>query len=659
MPATGVWPWKSTDRRPASASASIGTLDLTAPSLSTNSQHWFSRNRQKPVRPADVRAAESNASKLDDAVLQKIAIDCRERVAKSGLKPGEAATWCGLIAESIYRVHGFRLHDCQIQAMLVGAGGMVLEMQTGEGKTVVTGAIAALQSLTNPSVHVSTTNDYLAERDLKDMRCVFELLGLSARLLPTETNEDRSRQAYRSNIAYGPGYQFGFDYLRDQMYLRRDRPSKLGRGIVHRIRQSDPFSIMIQPDEFHVALVDEADSVMIDEALTPLIISLPTQGNQDPRAYKIAKRVTDRFQKTVDYHVELPRNAVNVTDAGNMRALDAIADERSLSLSRPWRVYIMNALRARYQFSRNIDYVVINGEVQLVDRNTGRIQPDRRWQDGLHQAIEAKEGVKIQAGRESTAQITRQRFLQRYSRMIGLTGTAMSAATEFQETYGCRVRPIATNRPCVRQKLPTRFFASLQAKLESIADDVAKRHAAGQPVLVGTKTVKESFEVRDALQSRGLAHVVLNGVQDEAEAEIIAAAGLAGGITIATNMAGRGTDIKPDQAALDAGGLHVVGVSVNNSPRIDRQLAGRSARQGQPGSCQFFVAADDSILVENESSLCQTIRRGAKSNGESRSYASALSKLQQRLEAKHHRQRQAMMNRDRWMDTVRESIEKA
>lgn len=607
---------------------------------------------------ADVRQAESLAANLGDAAIRDTAVECRSQVHDNGPDSLITRQYCGLIAESIYRTHGFRLHDCQVQALSAGDSGVILEMQTGEGKTIVTGAIAALQLLSNATAHVSTTNDYLAERDLSEMREVFERLGLTWALLPVESNEAESRRAYRAQVVYGPGYQFGFDYLRDQMFLRQERPGGLGRGIVDRLRQRDPYAKLIQPGEFHVAIVDEADSVMIDEAMTPLIISLPSGETEDPRAYEIARRITEKFEEGVHYTTEPPRNRITVTDEGNERAHEAIIGERDLTLVRPWRIYIANALRAREQFERDVQYVVVDQEVQLVDQNTGRIQPDRRWQDGLHQAIECQERVPIQAGRESTAQVTRQRFLQRYTKLIGLTGTAASATTEFRETYNCRVQLVPTNRPCLRRLMPTRFFGSNEAKLAAIAADTADRHANGQPVLVGTKTIRESHEVRDALVARGLTPVVLNGIQDEEEADIIARAGHAGAITIATNMAGRGTDIKPDAAGLEAGGLHVAGVSINDSPRIDRQLAGRAARQGQPGSCQFFLSADDSILVDSQAALADRLRRSAKSNGEARDFSGALKKLQAAIESRNHRARQTMMKRDRWMDTVREAIEK-
>jgi len=327
-------------------------------------------------------------------------------------------------------------------------------------------------------------------------------------------------------------------------------------------------------------------------------------------------------------------------------------------LVRPWRVYISNAVRATETFTRDIDYVIVDAKVQIVDPFTGRIAPDRTWQDGLHQAIECKEHVPIQPGRESTAQITRQRYLQLYDELAGLTGTASSVATELQQVYGCRVVGIPTNRKSLRKVDRTRFFADQDSKLSALAAEVLRRHQTGQPILVGTRTIAESFQARDALLAVDLNPTVLNGVQDREEAEIVSQAGAVGAITIATNMAGRGTDIKLKQLALDAGGLHVIGTSHNASPRIDRQLVGRAARQGQPGSAQFFTAATDELLVENNSSLVKSIPRRASKSGESADFTNEISKLQDSIERRNSKLRQEMILRDRWMDKVREAIEK-
>ena len=613
------------------------------------------RHRSLTVR--DVRTAEAKVACLTDAEIYQAAGDCRKRAQSQRYSFRLAKEFCGLICESVFRAHGFRLHNCQIQALLIADRNVILEMQTGEGKTVVTGAIAALQSMIHPTVHVSTTNAYLAARDHEKMRGVFDRLQITSSILPEQKNTNASRRAYRASVVYGAGYQFGFDYLRDQLRLRNEKLNVLGKGIVHRMRGYDPYRVLVQPAEFHVVIVDEADSVMIDEALTPLIISRPEEHTyEDPRPYKLAMKVVSRLKEGEDFEIDHRTSGVVIFESAIQTAHDFIAGERSISLERPWRTYIHNALSAERLFSRDAQYVVANDEVQLVDQNTGRIQPDRRWQNGLHQAIECKENVTIRASQDSSAQISRQRFLGRYQKLIGLTGTAMAAADEFREVYGCEIRPIPVNRPCLRKQLPTRFFATQNAKLNAICKDVVIRHGVGQPVLIGTRTIRQSREVESALAVHKLKSVVLNGVQDQDEASIVAAAGRSGAITIATNMAGRGTDIQPDKNALASGGLHVIGACVNDSRRIDRQLAGRAARQGQPGSCQFFVSADDTVLVENASSLPTAIRSTANSDGESRKYPSALEKLQRQIENRRHQDRRALMKRERWMDSVRSAM---
>jgi len=391
--------------------------------------------------------------------------------------------------------------------------------------------------------------------------------------------------------------------------------------------------------------------------MTPLIISMPSKDIEDPTPYLAAKKIAADFVEGEDYEVDLRSKNVKINDEANDKAHLAV-ERQVFELVRPWRIYIANAVRATETFKRDIDYVIVDSKVQIVDPFTGRIAPDRTWQEGLHQAIECKENVPIQPGRESTAQITRQRYLQLYDELAGLTGTASSVATELHKVYGCRVVEIPTNRKSLRKVGRTRFFADQDAKLAHLANDVLDRHRTGQPILVGTRTIAESFEVRDALLAVNLNPTVLNGVQDREEAEIVAQAGVEGAITIATNMAGRGTDIKLDPNALEAGGLHVIGTSHNASTRIDRQLVGRAARQGQPGSAQFFTAATDELLIENDSPLVKSIPRRASKTGESSDFSSDILKLQTSIERRSAKLREEMILRDHWMDKVREAIEK-
>lgn len=622
---------------------------------------WLRRKTTQTPRwlPA-VRNAETSFLSLSDAALLKQGSAIRERYAEAS--PGNREQlrneYAGLVAECVFRSLGFRLFDVQLEGVNAASRGAIIEMQTGEGKTVVTGCIAAMRTLDVPSVHVSTTNSYLADRDCDELAPIFDRLGLSHGKLPSQSDECASRLAYRQQIVYGPGYQFGFDFLHDQMKLRQQKKSRLGKAVADRIRGTEQGHKLIQPADRHVALIDEADSVMIDEAMTPLIISLPGKNAQDPVPYRMANKIAAGLIEGEDYTIKLPEKSIEITDRANLAAHQKIANQRNLLLARPWKSYISNAIRAQQILKRDVDYVVLDEKIQLVDQYTGRILPDRTWQSGLHQAVEVKENVTMQPARESTTTITRQRYLQMYDSLAGLTGTAQSVADEFKEIYSCPIVVIPTNRPSQRRIERTRFFADAESKAAAIADDVWRRHQNDQPILIGTRTIRESVLIDQALRVRNIPAVLLNGVQDGDEAEIVSQAGHAGAITIATNMAGRGTDIKPDARALAAGGLHVISVSPNESPRIDRQLIGRGARQGQPGSAQFFVAADDSLLVDHKSTLPKQIVRDANRDGESRDFSRELLSLQRSIEQRNFTQRQQMILRDRWMDSVRESIEK-
>lgn len=621
---------------------------------------WFNkRSAYDPRQLQLLRRAEKKASSLSDQQLADQAAAWREKSEDQRDSVTARVEYGGLIASAVSRVFGFNLHNVQVQAMLAGSQGAIVEMQTGEGKTVVTGATAALSSLTSPTVHVATTNAYLAGRDLEDLEPVFSKLGIDCGILPDGNDMGATQAAYQKVITYGPGYQFGFDYLRDQVFLRENRQSRLGVQTLNAITGNDITKSLRQLPEHHTAIIDEADSVMIDEAITPLVISGAARVDADPLPFNLAKRIAAEMRLDEDFTIELPDKKIEVKDEANQVCHEKIDGVKSLNLERPWRIYIRNALRAMHVLARDVDYVVRDDEVQIVDQNTGRIFPDRTWQDGLHQAVEAKEGLVIKSSPPSVAQISRQRYLLMYEQLSGLTGTAASVFEEFKNIYKMKSVTIPTNLPSKRNNLTPRFFADTEAKLDAIAADVQQRHRTGQPILIGTRTIQESIDVADKLTSVGISAVVLNGIQDGEEADIVKDAGSRGAIMIATNMAGRGTDIKPDPEALAAGGLHVIGYSPNMSARIDRQLIGRAARQGQPGSSQFFISATDEIIANYAESLAKKIAGRCRGNGESRvSFAKEISALQKTIEAKQYANRQAMMRRDIWMDMVRESIER-
>ncbi len=622
--------------------------------LQPNRPLGFSKSMLASVKDSFREAAGFSAEEIISRVQ-----DIRQTASQHSLQRESFSLYCGMVASQVERSFGFKMHDVQIQAMLAGFTGSIVEMQTGEGKTVVTAAMAAVSCLQHAKVHVATTNDYLAQRDYELVQPVFEGLGIKSGLLPSGHDVAQAQSAYDCTITYGPGYQFGFDFLRDQVYLRSNRQSRLGQRTANLIRGFNIESQLMQKIDCHnIMIVDEADSVMIDEAVTPLVISGAARGDENPEPFLLADQLASRLELDKDYTIKLPEKSIEVNEKALNACHDAI-EHRDLSLSRPWRLYIRNAVRAQQILHRNVDYVVDDDEVKIVDQYTGRIFDDRTWQDGLHQAVEAKEKLVIKSAPPSVARITRQRYFQRYDQLAGLTGTARQIEFEFNEVYRSQVVCIPTNLPCIRTVEASRFFADREAKIEAVVQSTLDRHRTGQPVLVGTRNIEESKAVYEKLISKGTSAVVLNGLQDKEEADIIAVAGQKGAITIATNMAGRGTDIHIPQECLELGGLHVVGFSPNDSYRIDRQLAGRSARQGRPGSVQFFVAADDETLQMYAPALGKKIARRCDSRGESStSFSKQVRALQENIEKTKYETRKSMTRQDKWMDQIRETIDK-
>lgn len=560
-----------------------------------------------------------------------------------------------VVVEAIRRSTGMSLYPVQITAAIATALGHVIEMQTGEGKTVVTGAAAAVRALVGCTTHVATTNGYLAARDFEEMQATFELLEISAGLLPEKMDQQLSRDAYTRQITYGPGYQFGFDFLFDQITLRKFDANRIGHTVSQALSGFDINRHLVQCRAFDTVIIDEADSVLVDEATTPLILSFETGREISDEPYRLADALARNLVDGEDYTLDADRRAVELTDAGK----ETIRSSRAgrLTLDRPWEEYIKSAMYARHFLIRDEHYVVQDGEVNIVDQFTGRIFEDRSWESGLHQAVEMKEGVTVNPGRESRARITRQRFIGFYKTLCGLSGTASGVQRDLHEFYNVSVFSIPTHRPSRRTLQPPRCFADQQSKLDAIVDAIATRHRSGQPILVGTRTIGESTAIFERLNAERLPVTLLNGVQDREEAEIVAEAGCVGAITIATNMAGRGTDIKLPPESLDRGGLHVIGATPNLSERIDRQLVGRAARQGQPGSAQFFVAADDDLIDRYAPKLKRRLQKTATATGESSiEIAPEIAALQQHCDNVEFNRRRDMVQHDRWLDTIRDTL---
>ena len=618
--------------------------------------------KQRPLKAADfaallprIRDITSRMTTLTDSQLLGYSRQLRDNVDSGGdpLAPEVIESAFAFAVEAIRRVHGKTLHDVQLLGGLVLANGAIAEMATGEGKTLTGAAPAYVHALSGRGVHVMTSNSYLAGRDCEELRPVFEMLGLTVAVLPEQAPAHVKRPLYDCDVVYGNGFEFGFDYLRDQIAMRQVKAAALGVVVRQRLMGGLSPRVTMQRG-LNFAIVDEADHVMLDDAISPLLISEAAPGEApDAEAHRVALKLASELQASVDYEFDRSRGLVRLSSVGRDK-VHATVDQISMAvLIRPWSLYVEAALKARLLFHRDGEYIVHEDEVQIVDGSTGRIMPDRTWSDGLHQAILAKEHLAITPDTRSLARITRQRFLRLYRTLSGMTGTATGGEREFQSIYHVEVRAIPLRLPTQRKILTSRFFATSEAKWLAIAADVEARHASGQPILVGTRCIASSVRLAALLQDRELCFELLNGRQDKSEAEIVSQAGQLHAITIATNLAGRGTDIKPSPAALAAGGLHVICSEPYESHRVDRQLIGRGARQGQAGTAQIFVSAEDDLLVEHGASLASRIITLADLRHECQTdLTTALRKLQTEVERQASRLRENLLDYDLQRDSI-------
>lgn len=563
-----------------------------------------------------------------------------------------------LMTEAVLRTQKKTYYDVQLLAGLVLASGSIAEMQTGEGKTLVTALPAFLHGLAGNGVHVATTNDYLAARDFEELKPAFTLLGLTVGLLEEQGDPDNKLAGYGCDVTWGTGYEYGFDFLKDQLALRRQPRIALGLRHRLRLRGLEPAGAQTVQDDHVFAIIDEIDSVLIDEATTPLVLSGTVSGGEATQTvYSVARQMSDSLEPDTHFQLDESSRSIKLTTEGWTHIHADLSPELTAMFRRPWSQYVEHALRAKYLLKRDVDFVVVDDEVQIVDANTGRIHSERTWRAGLHQAVETRTGVPVTDEKESMARISRQRYFQFYSAMCGMTGTATGNEREMREFYSLPVVTIPLNRPSCRQYLSERFFDTNVSKFAAIAADVDARYQTGQPVLVGTRTIEQSLQLADVLQQHGIPHTVLNGTQDEDEAIIVSKAGHEGAVTIATNMAGRGTDIKLSPSAIEAGGLHVIVAEHHDSPRVDRQLVGRSARQGDPGSCQFFTAAEDTLIRVNDESLVQAMCCSANDAGEcSQDFTVDIARLQADVEERGYVQRRRMVDHDHWLEQVLETV---
>ena len=636
---------------------------------------WLGNLAKRSARVVDwesisnqvVRARPNMELLADSDLRNRYQEICNQRHSQTQDKDDEAWVVAASLAdESVARNMGFRPHDVQIRGAIACASGTIIEMQTGEGKTIVTAMAAIIRSIFDQSVHVATTTDYLAERDHESVVSIFNTLGIRSAILTKDAQPAETREAYQSKIVYGPGYLFGFDYLRDQIELRDAASTTLGREVLEDINGTD-FRDSLRQQGHHSIIIDEADSVLIDEATTPLILSGAGEIDEcspaQARVYQFAKFVSEELTIDDDFEVDPSEQRVSLSDRGKQICYERLRSQGRVELDRPWEEYIQNALYAEHFLARDEHYVVLDDSLALVDQMTGRIFDDRTLRGGLQQAVEAKEGIPIQPPNNSIARITRQRFFQLYDCVCGLTGTARGSEAELNHFYATDVVPLEPHRPSKRVETPMRFFIDWDHKLIAVVKTVQEMSETGRPILIGTRTIDESKRVFDAFVSAGIDCTILNGVQDADEASIVATAGNEGSVMIATNMAGRGTDIKLTEKSRELGGLHVLATSCNRSTRVDRQLAGRSARQGDPGSCEFFVSADDDLFnrfcdsLRNDIAQCASTSENGECDAKSASgFQTRLYQLQQLIERHEYEIRRKLVRHDKWMDTIRHAM---
>lgn len=585
-----------------------------------------------------INPLEDGLKKLSDSSLANKTNEFKARLAKGETLDDILPEAFAVVREASRRVLGMRHFDVQLIGGIVLHRGNIAEMCTGEGKTLVATAPVYLNALEGKGVHVITVNDYLAKRDSEWMGQVYKFLGLSVGLIVHDLDFQQRKIAYNSDITYGTNNEFGFDYLRDNMVTSLDQ--------------------MVQRP-LHYCLIDEVDSILIDEARTPLIISGPGQKSTDN--YYVMAKLVPHLKKDEDYTIDEKQKTVAPTEAGvakmeKMLHVENLYDAENLELNH----LFVQALRAQTMMQRDKDYVVKDGEVVIVDEFTGRLMYGRRYSDGLHQAIEAKEGLEVQRESQTLATITFQNYFRMYDKLAGMTGTAKTEEQEFIKIYGLPVIQIPTNKPIQRKDLPDVVFKTKRGKYRAVVKEVERRHATGQPILIGTTSIEQSEELSHMLDGAKIPHSVLNAKYHEKEAAIVALAGQKGAVTIATNMAGRGTDIQLGDGVAELGGLAIIGTERHESRRIDNQLRGRAGRQGDPGSSQFFLSLEDDLLRifggDNIKKFMEKMGLDEDEPINSRMVSNAIQKAQKRVEARNFDIRKYVLEYDDVMNQQRKVV---
>ena len=602
----------------------------------THNEREIKRITEAYVEP--ISALEVETEKLSDADLRAKIDEFRARLGGGETLDDLLVETFAVAREAGKRFLDMRHYDVQLVGGVVLHQGKIAEMATGEGKTLVATLAAYLNALEGKGVHIVTVNDYLARRDASWMGPLYEGLGLTVGSIQHDMPDEDRRAAYASDITFGTNNEFGFDYLRDNMKFRLED--------------------MLQPVH-NYAIVDEVDSILIDEARTPLIISGPAE--QSTELYYKIDRVIPALKKDLDYEIEEKHRSAALTEDGvqhleRLLGVDNLYDASHMDLVH----HVQQALKAHTLFKRDKDYLVKDGQVVIVDEFTGRMMPGRRWSDGLHQAVEAKEGVKIERENQTLATITFQNFFRMYDKLAGMTGTAMTEAAEFDKIYELEVMAIPTNQSLRRDELPDVIFRTEPEKWNAVVNEIEAMNETGRPVLVGTTSIEKSEKLAHLLSKSGIKHIVLNAKHHEKEAEIVALAGVERRVTIATNMAGRGTDIVLGDGVAELGGLHVIATERHEARRIDNQLRGRTGRQGDQGSSQFFLSLEDDLLrIFGMDKLQGLMQRLGMEEGvpiEDRMVTRAIERAQKQVEGRNFETRKHLLEYDDVMEKQRQVV---
>ncbi|WP_276353628.1 preprotein translocase subunit SecA [Cohnella caldifontis] len=586
----------------------------------------------------EINALEPEVQALSDEQLRGKTEEFRSRLENGEELDDLLPEAFAVVREASKRVLNKRHYDVQLIGGMVLHQGKIAEMRTGEGKTLVGTLPVYLNALAGKGVHVVTVNDYLAQRDSQEMGQIYAFLGLTVGCNLHGLSHEEKQQAYACDITYGTNNEYGFDYLRDNMVLYKEQ--------------------MVQRPLYY-AIIDEVDSILIDEARTPLIIS--GQAQKSTEMYYAADRFVSRLTETEDFTIDIKMKQIMLTEQGVSKTerafnIDNLYSHEHVLLNH----HVQQALRARYIMKRDVDYVVQEDEVIIVDEFTGRLMAGRRYSDGLHQAIEAKEGLEVQRESMTLATITFQNYFRMYRKLAGMTGTAKTEEEEFKRIYGLEVVQVPTNRPMIRNDMPDVVYKSENGKYKSVVEEIVKRHSTGQPVLVGTVSIENSELISEMLKKKGVPHQVLNAKYHAVEAEIISKAGQRGQVTIATNMAGRGTDIILGEGVPELGGLHIIGTERHESRRIDNQLRGRAGRQGDPGSSQFYLSMQDELMrrfgADNIMGMMERLGFDEDSPIESRLITRAIESAQKRVEGSNFDARRVVLQYDDVINLQREKI---